>query len=105
MDRLFWYEFEFIHGDCPNSPDQFAERLADDFGCEARAFPADWDTHGKRAGFIRNNQMVCEDPELTVAVWDGHSKGTEDMIVRSVRHGVPVRIVPVDELSKHSEEG
>lgn len=104
-DRIYWYDLELIHGDCPNSPDQFAVRLGEECGCEVRPFPADWGRHKKRAGFIRNNEMVCQDPDLCIAIWDGISKGTEDTIVRSVRHGIHVRIIPVDELPKHSEEG
>ena len=42
-------------------------------------YPADWNTHGKLAGFIRNKEMadVCD---CAVIFWDGQSVGTAHMI-------------------------
>lgn len=40
---------------------------------------ADWEKHGKAAGPIRNSQMA-EYADALIAVWDGKSKGTLDMI-------------------------
>jgi hypothetical protein len=40
---------------------------------------ADWNKHGKSAGFIRNKEML----DLTdgvVCFWDGRSKGTKHMV-------------------------
>ena len=42
-------------------------------------FPADWNKHGKTAGIIRNRQMA-ENSEALIAVWDGESRGTKNMI-------------------------
>ncbi len=38
-----------------------------------------WDELGKRAGFVRNQEMANYADAL-VAIWDGKSKGTEHMI-------------------------
>lgn len=40
---------------------------------------ADWDAFGKSAGYIRNKQMA-DYADVLIAVWDGKSKGTENMI-------------------------
>lgn len=46
-----------------------------------KRFPADWNKYGKRAGYIRNRQMLDEGkPDLVVAFWDGKSPGTQMMI-------------------------
>ena len=37
---------------------------------------ADWDKHGKRAGYLRNKLMV-EACDAAILVWDGLSKGTK----------------------------
>ena len=37
-------------------------------------FPADWDTHGKAAGFIRNRQMLDLKPDIVIVFPGG--KGT-----------------------------
>lgn len=42
-------------------------------------FPADWDEHGKRAGYLRNKEMAEYGDQL-IAIWDGKSRGTSMMI-------------------------
>ena len=42
-------------------------------------FPADWETYGKSAGFIRNAKMG-EYADVAICFWDGKSKGTKNMI-------------------------
>lgn len=44
-----------------------------------KVFIPEWDTHGKKAGILRNKQMGNYADAL-VAVWDGNSKGTKHMI-------------------------
>lgn len=43
------------------------------------AFPADWSQHGRAAGPIRNREMA-EYADALIAIWDGESKGTANMI-------------------------
>lgn len=54
-------------------------------------FPAQWDTHGRKAGFIRNIQMA-ENAEALIAVWDGISSGTQHMIEYAKNKGLKVYI-------------
>lgn len=42
-------------------------------------FPADWKKYGLSAGMYRNTQMA-EAAEALIALWDGTSKGTANMI-------------------------
>ena len=55
---------------------------------ETKAFPADWDTHGRSAGPIRNREMLRENPELVVAFQGG--KGTADMVQIAKKAGLYV---------------
>ena len=55
--------------------DQRAAKAARARGLEVHEYPADWDTHGKAAGFIRNRVMDEQADEVAV-FWDGESKGT-----------------------------
>ncbi len=48
-------------------------------GVRIRKFPADWTKHGRAAGPIRNISMA-EYADALIAVWDGKSKGTKQMI-------------------------
>lgn len=52
-------------------------------------FPADWKTHGRAAGPIRNQQMIDEGkPDLVVAFPGG--RGTADMVRRARAAGIEV---------------
>lgn len=44
-----------------------------------KQFPANWNLYGKAAGHIRNKEMALYADAL-VAVWDGKSPGTKNMI-------------------------
>jgi hypothetical protein len=53
---------------------------------------ADWNTHGRAAGPIRNQRMLDEvKPELVVAFPGG--RGTADMVRRAREAGVNVYLV------------
>lgn len=54
-----------------------------------KVFPADWNTHGKKAGFLRNVEMADYADRL-IAIWDGKSKGTLHMINTMVQKNKPV---------------
>lgn len=54
-------------------------------------FEPDWDYHGLKAGFIRNQEMADYADGL-IAVWDGISRGTKDMIDRATKKGLKVFI-------------
>jgi hypothetical protein len=57
-------------------------------------YPADWNRYGRSAGFKRNQQMLTEGhPDLVLAFWDGHSRGTRHMIELAWKAGVKVEIV------------
>ena len=70
------------------SGEQFARAL----GLHVYEFPADWNTHGKRAGHIRNAEMAQFAGGL-LAFWDGESRGTDNMIQQMKRLGKPVKVV------------
>ena len=52
--------------------------------------PANWDAHGRAAGPLRNEKMLRKYvPELVLAFPGG--RGTEDMIKRAEKAGVPLQ--------------
>lgn len=64
---------------------------------KVKVYKADWNTHGKRAGFIRNQKMVdallarpSHHTKVCLAVWDGKSNGTRDTMNRCRDAGIPV---------------
>ena len=58
-------------------------------GVHYKEFLADWDTHGKPAGHIRNKQMADYGDALLL-IWDGESKGSKNMKENMQRLGKPV---------------
>jgi hypothetical protein len=60
------------------------------------AFPADWSQHGRAAGPIRNREMA-EYADALIAIWDGESKGTANMIQQARNKRLNVFIYLVKE--------
>lgn len=59
-------------------------------------FPAEWQKYGRRAGVMRNQQILDEGkPELVIAFHPdiAQSKGTKDMIARAKKAGIPVELI------------
>lgn len=79
---------EVVSG-CAKGADRFGEVWAEDKGIPIKKFPADWNTHGKRAGPIRNSQMA-DYADALCAFWDGKSKGTKHMIDDAQKRGLQV---------------
>jgi hypothetical protein len=76
--------------------DTLGERYAEECGWELERYPADWKTYGKRAGPIRNSQMLREGkPDLVVAFRGPNSRGTQNMIDQARKAGIPVRIIEI----------
>lgn len=76
--------------------DRLAGRWARDHGVPLFEYPADWATHGKAAGSLRNKEMLNDfRPELVLAFKDGFDRvlrrgGTEHMVRISRTADVPV---------------
>lgn len=79
--------------------DSLAERYAKEKGLMLKVFPADWSLYGKRAGFIRNKEMVeyisGTNNAGCIAFWDGSSKGTKHSIRLAQEYKVPTRIIMI----------
>lgn len=73
--------------------DALGEVFAREHGLVLRKFPANWDLHGRSAGYKRNSEMV-EYITCGVIFWDNKSKGTKHMIDLCKSKSIsPVRVV------------
>ncbi len=70
---------EVVCGMCKSGVDMLGYRYAKENNIPIKEFSADWDSHGKAAGIIRNRQMA-EYADALLAIWDLKSKGTYNMI-------------------------
>lgn len=87
---------KIICGMCRGA-DTLGERFAKENNYAIKYFPADWDKYGKAAGVIRNEEMAKyaaeyededEDMGILVAIWDGKSRGTKNMIENAEKYGL-----------------
>lgn len=80
-----------VHGACPSGADYWAQLFARDWGFHVERYPADWETHGRAAGPIRNEHMAALGADLAIGYhMQGESRGTDDMARACERHGIPV---------------
>jgi hypothetical protein len=54
-------------------------------------FPADWNRYGKSAGYKRNAEMA-KNADALLALWDGQSRGTNNMIYLAACNNLQVHI-------------
>lgn len=87
---------EIISGNARGA-DSLGERYAKENSINCLRFPALWDTYGRRAGPIRNSQMLREGtPDLVVAFKGPNSRGTQDMINKSIAAGIPIKVIEIE---------
>ena len=55
-------------------------------------YPAMWDLFGKKAGYMRNEEMA-KIADASIIFWDGKSKGSKHMIEISKKYNLKLRIV------------
>lgn len=72
-----------------NGVDRLGERWAKEHDVPVERYATDWETYGKRAGYIRNTLMATK-AEALIAVWDGVSRGTMHMIQIAKNAGLRV---------------
>jgi hypothetical protein len=81
-----------IHGACPRGADAMADKFAREIGMSVRRHPANWDAHGKRAGFLRNAEMVSAGADLCFAFIKGGSPGASMTASLAKKAGIPTTI-------------
>lgn len=100
MDRkmktfLRGVDVEYIISGMAAGADRLGHTWAIDNGYRVKEMPADWNSFGKSAGFIRNSAMLelAGPTGILVAFWDGKSRGTRDTIFKALDMGLEVFIV------------
>lgn len=77
---------------CAKGADTLGEELAKKFGLVCHKMPADWSTHGKAAGYKRNEAMADRATHCIV-FWDGQSRGSKHMWDIATRKNLIRRLV------------
>ena len=74
--------------------DSLGERYAKEHDIPVAYYPAEWDVHGRRAGYIRNIEMA-KNADALIAIIRNNSPGTMHMIKEAMRRGIKTFIVPM----------
>ena len=101
-DYVSWLAADLIclvSGAASSGPDDMIIRWCKENNYPCFEMPADWDTHGKSAGFIRNREMrlVCSH---ALGFWDGLSPGTQEMIEGCMSAGIELATIIVKPVVK-----
>lgn len=87
-----WFEkIETVLSGTARGVDRMGERWAENHVRHVERWPADWNRHGKSAGFLRNQDMAANADAL-IAVWDGKSRGTSHMVGVAYQAGLYVYV-------------
>lgn len=78
-----------IHGDCPDSADQWADEWAADNGIPVEKFP------GTSGNYLKRNIEMVAACDKVWAFWDGWSYGTAHTVAHAVLSGKPVDVMKV----------
>jgi hypothetical protein len=86
---------EIVSGMAPGV-DTLAIQYATENNLPLAEFHADWKKFGKAAGPIRN-RVMAEHGEALIAIWDGESRGTKNMIEEATKRGLKVYVKRTDQ--------
>lgn len=81
-----------IHGGARGA-DRLAGQVAESLNIPTEVYQPDWNTHGRKAGILRNQEMLDEGkPDLILAFHDDleNSKGTGHMVKAARQASLPV---------------
>lgn len=81
-----------IHGGARGA-DRMAGTAADALGFPVEVFEAEWDRYGRRAGIIRNREMLDQNPNLVLAFSLNYSAGTEHTIREAQDRGIHCKVI------------
>ena len=94
LDKIlsnFRGEVEIVSGGAKGA-DLLGEAYATLRGHRVKVFEAQWDVHGKSAGYKRNEEMAKHSTHC-VTFWDGNSPGTRHMQNIAKRTGLKTRVI------------
>lgn len=82
---------EIVSGHCQGA-DMLGEQYAKEYGLNLTIFPADWQRYKRKAGPIRNKQMIeyimQTENKAVIAFVSENSKGTKQTVLLAKRAGI-----------------
>ena len=75
LSKIMYSDITCVVSGGAKGADKLGEQFADELGIEKLIFKPDWNQYGKRAGYMRNIDIINA-ADIVFAFWDGVSKGT-----------------------------
>ena len=69
-----------------------AGHVAKKYGLTVVEHPADWQRYGKRAGMVRNGELLDTEPDLVIGFWLDESRGTGHCLKLADAMGIPLEV-------------
>ena len=85
------HKIEIISGGAKGA-DNLGQEYARENNYTLTIMKADWDKHGKSAGYVRNQEMANVATHV-LAFWDGESRGTKHMIDIAKKDGLSYKVI------------
>jgi hypothetical protein len=77
-----------VHGNA-HGADRIAAGIWRSWGLPVETHPADWHTHGRAAGMVRNRHMVILGADICLAFIHNHSPGATHCAATANQAGIP----------------
>lgn len=81
-----------VSGACPKGADRIAEQIWERNGLAVERHPADWDLHGRKAGYMRNHAMVMMGADICLAFIRNNSAGSSHTARMAGKEGLELRV-------------
>lgn len=96
-------DFVLVSGNAKRGADAMVIRYAVENSIPYETYDANWDKHGKSAGYIRNVEMA-EVGTHVVVFWDGVSNGSKHMLNIAIERDLPTFMITVTPDAQENEK-
>lgn len=94
---LSGFEMTEVVSGTARGADKLGERYAVDNNIPVKRMPANWDLHGKSAGYKRNAEMAAY-ADACILIWDGCSPGSKSMRDLAIKNKLKLYVYIFDQL-------